>query len=70
MKETTVLRPQQIVFAAHIDTERRTQRNMPEHRISLLSDLTMWDTAIPDWQAICFFFSSDEQATSVSFFTL
>lgn len=50
-----MLRPWHIVFVVYISTERRTQENMPENHISLLSELTMWDTAIPRWQVTSFF---------------
>lgn len=55
LKETTILRPWHIVFVVYISTERRTQKNMPENHISLLSEFARWDTAIPHWQATCFF---------------
>lgn len=69
MKEMTMLRPRHTVFAEYIDIQRRTQQNMPECSISLLSDSTMWDTAALRWQEICFL-PSAQQATPVSFFTL
>lgn len=50
----------QHVLAMCIDTERIIHQNMPEHSISLLSDLTVWNTVL----------ASDLLFLSVSLFTL
>lgn len=51
------------MFATYTDTERIIQQNMPEHHISLLSDLTMWEL-------LAKVFPSDEQTTSITFLIL